>query len=523
MNPSNLARVKENPERIAKSIKSSSRFNTIIVTFLVGTLAVVSAAMAAFDEAVGVAHTRVVVGMSMFLMVSFVVLIFMNLSTTTGFFTADAMSLPATLPLSNRDLEDLTLLAFIRVFVAPAILILTVFPAIFLIAFGVPMALMALLGCAATVSLSIGSLIHLASWFRRKSLEVDGSRGSAIIRVSALLGLAVGMVFVFGMGSWMPALIHFMMDLSGTMGSQSSLILALLFPFSYGFLASAVQFGLAVQIEAVVIALGASVVYSLLAIRSYQRTGRTLRRMTVGGVPTKKSMRIREIGLNTVSVLKSIVRKDLKLASRNVGSSFIFIIPLFLLIFIYPMMAGWAIDSSLRSLTALISIEYGNLFGGIAIISVMMLDTQGASIMSGLPLSSKRVLNAKIAIAMVPYICSMIVVSLLLSMFPLTSPLIPLIPLVQIPCGYTISLAVGTTIYWKRGQGRAVSISVVSDSRMSFLAAFIGALVGIVPLVGYGVAMIVTGQHAISLATQFIVMILELALIQSQLPRLLKD
>ncbi len=245
--------------------------------------------------------------------------------------------------------------------------------------------------------------------------------------------------------------------------------------------------------------------------------------MTLGGVPTKKSMQIREIGLNTVSVLKSIVRKDLKLASRNVGSSFIFIIPLFLLIFIYPMMAGWAVDSSLRSLTALISVEYGNLFGGIAVISVMMLDTQGASIMSGLPLSSRRVLNAKIAIAMVPYICSMIVVSLLLSMFPLTSPLIILIPLVQIPCGYTISLAVGTTIYWKRGQGRAVSISVLSDSRMSFLAAFIGAIVGIVPLVGYGVAMIVSGQHAISLATQFIFMILELALIRSQLPRLLKD
>ncbi|MHA2386733.1 MAG: hypothetical protein ACXAEE_11045, partial [Candidatus Thorarchaeota archaeon] len=101
--------------------------------------------------------------------------------------------------------------------------------------------------------------------------------------------------------------------------------------------------------------------------------------------------------------------------------------------------------------------------------------------------------------------------------------LIPLIPLVQIPCGYTVSIAVGAVTYWKRGGGRAVSISVVADSKMSFVAAIIGAVVGIVPLVGYGIVMILTGNHIMSLATQFMVMILELILIRSQVPKLLKD
>jgi hypothetical protein len=523
MNPSNLSRVKENPQKIAKSIKSSSAFNTFISVFLVGSLAIVSAAMAAFDTEVGAVHTRVVVGMSMFLIVSFVILIFMNLSTATGFFTADAMSLPATLPLTQRDLEDLTLLAFIRVFVAPTILILTVFPTIFLIAFGVPLALMALVGCAATVSLSIGTLVHLASWFRRKSLEVSDSKGSTVVRVSASLGMALGMVFVFGMGSWLPSMIHFIADLSGAMGSQGSVALALVFPFSYGFLASTIQFGLTLPLEVILVSLGASIAYSLLAIRSYLRTGHTLRGMTVGGVPTKKSTQLREVSLSTSTVLKSIMRKDLKLASRNIGSSFVFLIPFFLVIFIFPMMTGWAERESLRSLTALISIEYGNFFGGIAIISIMMFDTQGASIMSGLPLSTKRVLNSKVAIAMIPYVASMVVVSILISMFPLTSPLIPLIPLIQIPCGYTISMTAGAVTYWKRGQGRAVAVNVTSDAAMSFQAAGIGALVGIVPLIGYGVAMILTGQHVISLTMQFLIMVIELVLVRSQITRLLKD
>jgi hypothetical protein len=187
------------------------------------------------------------------------------------------------------------------------------------------------------------------------------------------------------------------------------------------------------------------------------------------------------------------------------------------------MMAGWSGRELLRSLTALISIEYGNFFGGIAIISIMMFDTQGASIQAGLPIRSRKILNAKVAIAMIPYVGSMIMVSILLSIFPLTSPLIILIPLVQIPCGYTISIAVGAFIYWKRGDGRAVAVNVMADSGMSFLAAVIGAVVGIVPLAGYGVAMILTGSHIVSLATQVLVMILELVLIRSQVPKLLKD
>jgi hypothetical protein len=523
MNPSNLARVKENPEKIARSIKSNSRFSTIITTFLVFSLAILTAVMAIVDDTVGVPQTRLAVGLSIFLVLSFVLLIFLNLSVTTGFFTADVVSFPATLPLSKRNLDELSLLAFVRVFIAPTILILTIFPIITLIAVGPGPALVALSGCAATVSLSIGALTKMSIWFRKKSLQVDGSRMSTIVRVSASLGLALGMVVAFSMGSWLPFLIHFISDLSTGMGTQGTSLLALLFPFSFGFLASAVQFGLGIPSTTILAALGASALYAALAIMSYQRTGSALQRITVGGVSTKRTLELREISLKTKTALRSIINKDLKLATRNIGSSFVFIIPLFLVVFIYPMMAGWSGSGALRSLTALVSAEYGNFFGGITIISVMMFDTQGASIQAGLPIESRKVLNAKVAMAMVPYVGSMIVVSILLSMFPLTSPLIPLIPLIQIPCGYTISIAVGAFTYWKRGGGRAVSISVVADSKMTFLAAIIGAVVGIVPLVGYGVAMILTGSHIVSLSTQVLVVISELVLIRSQIPKLLKD
>jgi hypothetical protein len=84
-------------------------------------------------------------------------------------------------------------------------------------------------------------------------------------------------------------------------------------------------------------------------------------------------------------------------------------------------------------------------------------------------------------------------------------------------------MTAGAVTYWKRGQGRAVAVNVTSDAAMSFQAAGIGALVGIVPLIGYGVAMILTGQHVISLTMQFLIMVIELVLVRSQITRLLKD
>jgi len=523
MNPTNLSRVKENPERIAKAIKSNSRFNTFITTFLVVTLAVVTGAMSIFDVEVGSAQTRLAVGLSVFLVLCFVLLIFLNLSVTTGFFAADVMKFPGSLPLSNRELDELSLLAFARVFIAPTILILTVFPGMILLFIGPGPALAALIGCAATTSLSIGALTKLAIWFQRKSHEVTDSPVSTIVRVSASLGLAIGMVTMFSMGIWLPSVIHLISDLSTGLGSQGSSLLAILFPFSFGFLASTIQFGLALPVDTMLGAIGASIAYALLAIYAYQSTGTALRATTVGGISVKRTLETREVALSVVSPLKAVVRKDLKLATRNIGSSFIFIIPLFLLLFNYPMMAGWSTSGPLRSLTALIATEYGNFFAGITIISVLMFDTQGASIQVGLPLRTKKALDAKIAISMVPYIGSMVIISLLLTMFPLKSPWIPLIPLIQIPAGYTISLAVGAVTFWRMGGGRAVSINVTANPMMSFIAAAIGGGIGIIPLVGYGVTMILTGHHLASLGAQFLLMVLTLVLVKTQAVKLLKD
>jgi hypothetical protein len=174
-------------------------------------------------------------------------------------------------------------------------------------------------------------------------------------------------------------------------------------------------------------------------------------------------------------------------------------------------------------MAVLVAVEYGNVFSGMAVISLMLFDTQGASIHAGLPLQSKLTLETKAAIAMIPFVCSMVLLAIISAFYPLISPIVLLIPFIQIPCGYAIALAVGGGIYKTKGQGRAVSINIMFEPSMAFFAAGVAGIVGIIPLVGYGITMLATGNHIASVIAQLIIAILELFVVTKQIPKLLRN
>ena len=79
MNPSNLARVKEEPEKIARSIKSSSRISYFMTAAILGMIAIISLAASAFDVSIGNPDARVAIGFAIYLLLSFVVIFFLYL------------------------------------------------------------------------------------------------------------------------------------------------------------------------------------------------------------------------------------------------------------------------------------------------------------------------------------------------------------------------------------------------------------------------------------------------------------
>jgi predicted permease len=495
-----------------------------MTTFILLMIAVLALAGAGFDTELGSAEARLAVGFAMYLSLSFVVIFFLNLTTTSGLFSSGAMRLPSTLPLTRAELEHLNFMTFVRIFIAPVVLSVVFFPIGCLIIFGPFIALIAILACASTVFIAIGALIKASKWFHKKTHQTDESRLSSIARIMASLGIVIGMLSVYSLGSYMPDLIRFFISMSDGIGPGFYSVLALVFPFSYGFLAAAAAYGSLVTYNTLLSSIAGTALYSLLAIMAYRSSGRSLRDVTLGGISTSKPGLLREVEVSSVSPLRAIIRKDLKLATRNIGSAFIFAIPIFLVIVLYPMLQHWRGDAGfLRSYAALTAVEYGNLFGGISLVSILMFDTQGASIHEGLPVSSRLTLRSKTRIMMVAYTLMMIALSIVVMLNSPISPLLVLIPIIQMPCGYVVGMAVGGMVFKVRGGGRAVAVNITADQAMGFLAAATGALVGIAPLVGYGLTMIATGSHVLSLSSQGIIVLIMILAAWRLIPRVLKD
>jgi len=393
-----------------------------------------------------------------------------------------------------------------------------------LILFSPLVAIVALIACASTVSISIGALVRVSKWYHKKTHQTDESRISSLVRIGASIGIVIGMISVYSLGSYLPNLIRFIINLSVDSGPGVFTILSLLFPFSYGFMAASAAFGSLIPLETILASIAGTVFYSALAVLSFRSSGRSLRAVTLGGISTSKPGLLKEVMVDIVSPLRSMVRKDLKLATRNIGSAFIFAIPIFLVVMLFPMLQFWrGPNGFLRSMSALTAVEYANLFGGISLVSILMFDTQGASVHEGLPVSSKLVLKTKTVIMIVPYILCMIALDIVVLLnFPIT-PLVLLIPVVQMPMGYVIGMAVGGAVFKVRGGGRAVAVNVTSDQAMGFFSAFMGAIVGIVPLLGFGLAMYLTGSQIISLVAQGLFVLVMVVASWRFIPKLLKD
>ncbi|MFW9767563.1 MAG: hypothetical protein ACFFEM_01980, partial [Candidatus Thorarchaeota archaeon] len=379
-NPANLARVKEDPSRISRAIKSQSRFSNFFSGVIMLMVAVLALAGAGFDTDLGTAESRLAVGFAVYLALSFVVIFFLNLTTTTGIFSSGAMRLPSTLPLTRAELEDLNFMAFVRVFIGPVLGSTIVFPAGCLLVFGPLVALVAVLACVCTSFIVIGALVRVSKWFHKKTHQTDESKLSSVVRVMASVGVVIGMVSVYSLGSYMPDMIRFITGLYDPSNPAIFTILAFIFPFAYGFLASASIYASSMistyGVTIILVSVAGSILYSVVAAMAFRSTGRSLRAVTLGGISSSSPGLLREVKVETASPLMGMVRKDIRLATRNIGSAFLFAIPVFLIVAILPMIQNWKDAAGLlRSMSSLVAVEYANLFGGISLVSILTVST----------------------------------------------------------------------------------------------------------------------------------------------------
>ena len=521
-NPSNLSRIKEKPDRIISQIKRSAAMNSILTGFIILMLGIVMIAYLAIYQTAATQELYFAISISIFFGIGFVLIFFMNLMSTTGFFSAGAMILPSTLPFSKSDLEGLMLLAFARIFITPIVLLVVVYPILIATIFGIPTGIFALAALAATSILALGALIRVSGWFYSKSQSGNESVFSTVIRVGVGLGMMLGMLVGYGAMGFIPGIVEFIITFSAAIGPGLITALALLFPFSLGFVAAMFAYGPVFSFPTIIASTAASIFYLLLGFRTFVSSGRTLRSLALGGVSLSTESSVSPIDLKIASKLRALMRKDIRVATRSLGSVMLLVLP-FLMIFAILPSLSLGYSTGIRSTSVLLVVGYTTTFGAIAMVGLLGLDTQGASVYEGLPLRTLLVLNGKIAIFAVSYLFSILTVFVILLFSNLISPYLLFIPLFQIPCAYSLGAAIGGTIYKIRGGGRVTAVNLVGDQALTFLALFVSGIVGLLPLLGYGVVLLVTGSHLLSILAQLSISIGEAILLRITLPHILKD
>ena len=200
-NPGGFAKLTEKHDRLIKTLKRSAKWSGISSAMIVGMLTFFSLLIAASPFIEGNPQIILVFSFTMFMGFAFVLLFVLNLQNTAAYFSSKSIELLSTLPLTQKDFDGLCTLSFLRIFFAPVIAILILFPVGTLILFGPLIAGLSFLACAVTVLISLGALVKASKWFHHKMASAPHSKWGTAVRIATSFGLIIGIFAVVGMFS----------------------------------------------------------------------------------------------------------------------------------------------------------------------------------------------------------------------------------------------------------------------------------------------------------------------------------
>ncbi|MCF2137861.1 MAG: hypothetical protein K9W43_11575 [Candidatus Thorarchaeota archaeon] len=523
-NPMYRTSLKENPDKIIQSIKSNVKINNIFLIILLIGMAISSFA-AGMQAHPGVEPTfGISISFATYLGLMYATLFFLNLLATTGFFNAELYTLPAIQPLSRRESTELFMLAFVRIFFWPVIAAVATYPLLLFFSHGILAALIAVVACASTAILSIGSLILTSRWFYRKAHSSTQSKATTVLRFVAGLGLVLGMMAIYSMMSVIPRIIEFIFQATSSSSTLSNfmIVLSVMFPFSYGQLLAVVINPSALDPLMIIMTLLGSALYTGLAYVAYRRGGGILESATIGGLVAETTSKRKQIGIRIRRRLFAIIFKDVRIASRSLGSTIIFVLPILMILVFVPASQIW-VGSYLRSSFVLMEIVYVQMLSGLIVLSLLAYDTQGSSIMEGLPLGSTDMVYAKTILFFTIQSSAFIVISVLIAFSNPITPLLMLLPLFQIPVSFAMCAITIVGVYRLRGNGRSVAVSMTGDAPIVVFTVILAGLIGSIPLLVYVVLLLQYHVHLIALLGQVGIGVLLVLLAVKATPHLLKD
>lgn len=454
-------------ERRVKSARTNTTFNkvgmSLVFGFFVAFYGFTTRTLTLFPIVSPIFNTGVIVAVitSLFLAVAFALLMFIGLMQSTTYISCDIASLTLQLPITNKDAEKLAFLGYFRLFDAPIIVILVGFPLAFGIAtFSIIGSFACLATTTITIFLSISMLLLLSHLFYTRIQSLGGSRFRGFIRTLFVLFWA----FSFVAFSFSYQLISYLIPLIQVLTITANAfdwILPLFFPFSLGYLVALISGLPGLSVTSMITCLIGTLLYGTLAILGLRQSRRILIQVSQSPITPKVPTKMKPISVQSSSHHIAIIRKDLRLASRN-PSQAVFLIT--------PIATGIILHLTLLSYISL-SFPADSFFFMIIAISPFLViffsifllstETHGAVLTSSLPLRTRVITQSKALLATFSYLPIFFIQVILLYLLPLLSPIFLLVMIVsQIPLVYTTSFIAICLFIRLLGGGRITGFNV---------------------------------------------------------------
>lgn len=339
---------------------------------------------------------------SAFLSVVLFMMTVMGLQVTTAFISSRVVDLLSPLPLSKSDISKIVLLCLLRIFDLP----LACAAVVFVLNYGILRgsilgALSSFISIVSTETFALFLSVALSLFFYSR---VSGGGDRSML--STLVKSVFTVVWVLpALGSYLVANFATQITQSFTILTQifssAAYLLALLYPFSFGFLVSFAIFFRVIDANLLVLSLASSIAYIVLASRSLRWV--VLKTRNVGATVAYQRAEVlaaESFTISPKSPLLALVQKDLRIASRSPSYSSLFFMPAI-------QTAVLAISFASLGETRL-SVSIGILVG-VSIVTLMIpptlfsIEDTGYAYTKSLPLDRRTLISAKTVLSLFSY------------------------------------------------------------------------------------------------------------------------
>ncbi len=456
----NQSRLLEKYEKKHKTIKHQTIAIKLVYAFLFGFITIIP--IFAYLEIIvtpdnaQISTETLILGSSVLFGIYFVMLLLytmlLGLISTSSFMSGKVFEWLRTLPLSKKDIKKLGFTTIFRSFDLPMIMAVITFPIVMFIITQNPLFfLICIVSSFLNMIFSFSVLIILGERVSRVFNNMDVKSKKA--RIAQIITMAGYFLLAFGTGFVVQFALSTIQDLLNVFANYEhilllNLILSLIpYPFGSGYLLSASLFLGKVHPELIITSFIGFGLFILLTWGVYKVALRNLRSMIAGDLNGRKAQTTTvipveeiQVEIKTISPIKSYIRKDLTLASRDFQTLMFFVMPIIMpIVMILSMNVPIQRDvSSIESMMIMWSIVlvFCMFIPSMLVVGFLNLEESGATTIASLPIVPRDQAKAKLILMSIIQSISFIIMAILLTVITANMQVLALF-LVSLPIAWS--------------------------------------------------------------------------------------